>query len=56
MYGVSDPFRVCAAWRRAAKSSASAGKSLGLILRAPIKTGHGRALKQMRAQPRVRKA
>ena len=25
-------------------------------LRAPIKTGHGRALKQMRAQPKVRKA
>ena len=27
-----------------------------VVLRAPIKTGHGRALKQMRAQPRVRKA
>ena len=28
----------------------------GLRVRAPIKTGHGRALQQMRAQPRVRKA
>ena len=27
-----------------------------LGLRVPIKTGHGRALKQMRAQPRVRNA
>lgn len=26
------------------------------LLRTPIKTGHGRVLKQMRAQPRVRKA
>jgi len=32
------------------------GRSNGDVLRAPIKTGHGRALKQIRAQPRVRNA